>query len=51
MFGGGIQTQLDGALIRLEYQQSEVGDLVFGPDFSSTDNTYSSISLSIVWVL
>jgi hypothetical protein len=51
MFGGGIQTQLDGALIRLEYIQADVGDVVFGSNFSSTDNTYSSIALSVVWIL
>ena len=51
MFGGGIQTQLDGALIRLEYIQADIGDVAFGSNFSSTDNTYSSIALSVVWIL
>lgn len=51
LFGAGIQTQLDGALIRLEYQQSDIGDVAFGSNFSSTDNTYSSIALSVVWIL
>lgn len=51
LFGGGIQTQLDHALIRLEYQQADLGDLAFGSNFSSTENIYSSLALSIVWTL
>lgn len=51
LFGGGIQTQLDHALIRLEYIQADIGDMAFGSNFSSTDNTYSSLALSIVWTL
>ena len=51
MFGGGIQTQLDHALIRLEYTQADVGDIAFGSNFSSTDNTFSQLALSIVWKL
>jgi hypothetical protein len=51
LFGGGIQTQLDHALIRLEYQQADIGDVAFGSNFSSTDNTYSSLAFSIVWTL
>ena len=51
LFGVGMQTQLDHALVRLEYQQADLGNLVFGSNFSSTDNTYSSIAFSIVWTL
>jgi opacity protein-like surface antigen len=51
LFGLGIQTQLDHALVRLEYQYADIGDLAFGPDFSSTDNTFSSVAFSIVWTL
>jgi len=51
LFGVGFQTQLDHALVRFEYQYADVGDLVFGSNFSSTDNTYSSLQFSIVWTL
>jgi hypothetical protein len=51
LFGGGVQTQLDHALIRLEYTQADVGDIAFGSNFSSTDNTVSSLTFSIVWTL
>jgi opacity protein-like surface antigen len=56
LFGVGIQSQLDHALIRLEYQYADIGDVAFGTDsfgetFSSTDNTYSSLAFSIVWIL
>ena len=51
LFGLGVQSQLDHALVRLEYQYADVGDLAFGPNFSSTDNTYSSVAFSIVWTL
>jgi opacity protein-like surface antigen len=51
LFGIGIQTQLDHALLRFEYQYSDIGDIAFGPNFSSTDNVYSSLALSIVWTL
>jgi outer membrane protein with beta-barrel domain len=51
LFGAGIQTQLDHALIRLEYTQADVGDIAFGSNFSSTDNTYSQLAFSIVWTL
>lgn len=51
LFGVGFQTQLDHALVRFEYQYADIGDLAFGPDFSSTDNTFSSVAFSIVWTL
>ena len=51
LFGIGIQSQLDHALIRFEYQYADIGDLAFGPNFSSTDNEYSSLAFSIVWTL
>jgi hypothetical protein len=51
LFGLGIQSQLDHALVRLEYQYADVGDLAFGSNFSSTDNKYSSLAFSIVWTL
>lgn len=51
LFGVGIQTQLDHALVRFEYQYADIGDLAFGPNFSSTDNKYSSLAFSIVWTL
>jgi hypothetical protein len=56
LFGVGVQTQLDHALVRFEYQYADIGDIAFGTDsfgetFSSTDNKYSSLAFSIVWTL
>jgi len=51
LFGIGVQSQLDHALVRFEYQYADIGDLAFGPNFSSTDNKYSSLAFSIVWTL
>ncbi len=51
LLGVGIQTTLDGALLRLEYQYSDLGDLTDSFNFSQTDNEYSALSLSIVWML
>jgi len=56
LFGIGLQTQLDHALVRIEYQYADIGDLAFGTDqfaetFSSTDNKISSLAFSIVWTL
>ena len=56
LFGLGIQTQLDHALVRFEYQYADIGNIAFGTDqfgetFSSTDNKLSSIAFSIVWTL
>jgi hypothetical protein len=63
VFGVGLQTELDGALIRLEYKMGEIGDNVVidegdpdDPDddfeiFSLRDQETSSLTLSIVWIL
>jgi opacity protein-like surface antigen len=51
LVGVGLQTQLDGALLRLEYQYADLGDLTSSFNFSQTDNIYSSLALSIVWIL
>jgi opacity protein-like surface antigen len=51
LFGVGIQTQLDHALVRFEYQYSDIGDVAFGSNFSSTENTFSTLAFSIVWTL
>lgn len=49
--GIGIQTQLDHALVRFEYQYADIGDVAFGPNFGSTDNEFDSLAFSIVWTL
>ena len=49
--GVGVQTQLDGALLRLEYQYADLGDMTSAFDFSMTNNNVSSVALSIVWIL
>jgi hypothetical protein len=51
LFGAGIQTQLDHSLIRFEYYQAEIDDVAFGPNFASTENTYSTLQISLVWTL
>jgi opacity protein-like surface antigen len=53
LFGLGVQTTLDGALIRLEYKYADVGDLNFGPgsEYSQQENTISSVQFSLVWQL
>lgn len=51
LYGAGIQTQLDGALIRLEYQYMELDDLTAPAAFSLNDNKMNSLNFSIVWVL
>ncbi len=51
LYGAGIQTQLDGALIRLEYQFTEIDDLTAPGSFSLHDNSMNSLNFSIVWVL
>jgi opacity protein-like surface antigen len=51
-FGGlGIQTVLDRALIRVEYQYVDVGDLPVSTYFGTFDNTITSLSFSVVWTL
>jgi hypothetical protein len=50
--GVGLQTQLDGALVRLEYQMAEVDDFGdTGTDPSMLDQKLNSLQLSIVWIL
>jgi hypothetical protein len=63
VFGVGIQTQLDGALVRLEYKQTSIGNLrytdrgdpaVTTDDFTVfdvSDSELGSLSFSIVWTL
>lgn len=51
LVGVGIQTTLDDALLRFEYQYADTSDLTSAFDFSVTDTHQSSISLSIVWDL
>jgi hypothetical protein len=51
LFGVGVQTVLDGALVRFEYQRTDVGDLTNDVDFSQDDNIISSLNFSIVWTL
>jgi opacity protein-like surface antigen len=51
LVGFGVQTQLDGALVRLEYQYADLGDLTSSFAFSQTDNIHSSLAFSIVWML
>ena len=56
-FGVGVQTQLDGALLRFEYQQFETSDFsVDNPNstvnfLDMVDNKVSSLNLSVVWIL
>jgi hypothetical protein len=52
LLGFGVQTSLDGALVRLEYQMGELDD--FGDattDPSMLDQKLNSLQLSIVWIL
>lgn len=52
VLGFGVQTTLDGALVRLEYQMGELDD--FGDattDPSMLDQKLNSLQFSIVWTL
>ena len=49
--GIGIQTVLDGALMRFEYQYADIGDMTKSFSFSQTSNSLSSLTFSIVWIL
>ena len=49
-FGVGVQTVLDGALVRFEYQMVETGDFA-APGLDMIDNKMESLNLSIVWFL
>ena len=51
IYGGGIQTVLDGALVRLEYQWTEFGDIGLQNSFNLRDNKMNSLMFSIVWTL
>ncbi|HET9863911.1 MAG TPA: outer membrane beta-barrel protein, partial [Steroidobacteraceae bacterium] len=51
MFGVGLQTVLDGALVRVEYQHTELGNLGTAGAFYLHDSTLESLNFSIVWTL
>lgn len=51
LYGGGFQTVLDGALIRVEYQWTEFGDIGLQNSFNLRDNKMNSFMFSIVWTL
>lgn len=51
LYGGGIQTVLDGALVRLEYLESTFGDIGLQNAFNLRDNKVHSLMFSIVWTL
>lgn len=51
MGGLGIQSHLDGALVRLEYIYADVGDMGSTSTFGQFDNTISSVSFSVVWII
>ena len=48
--GVGMQTVLDGALVRIEYQQTEIDDLGVAGAFNLRDTTMNSLNFSVVWV-
>jgi OOP family OmpA-OmpF porin/outer membrane immunogenic protein len=56
-FGIGVQTQLDGALVRLEYQMVETSDFHVDDPNSTVnfvdmvDTKMTSLNLSVVWIL
>jgi hypothetical protein len=63
VFGVGVQTVLDGALVRLEYKMGEMGNITlndYGDPATAADDVnvfhqnntdLSSLTLSIVWTL
>lgn len=51
LYGAGIQTVLDGGLIRLEYQFTEIDDLTAPNAFNLQNNKMNSLNFSIVWTL
>lgn len=62
LFGIGVQTTLDNALVRLEYKQTAIGDHRYFDnmgtastaddfEFNWRNNDISSLSFSIVWIL
>jgi OOP family OmpA-OmpF porin len=51
-FGGiGIQTILDRALLRVEYQYYDMGDLPVDTYYGTFDNTMTALSFSVVWTI
>ena len=50
-FGVGVQSVLDNALVRLEYQMAETSDFVVPGIFTMRDNKLQNLSLSVVWIL
>jgi hypothetical protein len=50
IYAGGLQTTLDRAIVRLEYQQTETSDFK-SPSFTSLNNKITSLMLSVVWKL
>jgi hypothetical protein len=51
LYGAGIQTELDGGLIRLEYLFTEIDDLTAPAAFNLQNNKMNSLQFSIVWTL
>jgi opacity protein-like surface antigen len=51
LFGVGIQSVLDRALIRVEYKQTEIGDLGLAGGFNLHDSTISQVDFSVVWFI
>ncbi len=51
MFGVGFQTVLDGALMRIEYRYTEIGDLEKPGVFLMGSTKLSSLEFSIAWTL
>jgi len=51
LFGVGFQTVLDGALMRVEYRYTEIGNLSKPGVFLLGSTKLSSLELSIVWTL
>ena len=54
IFGVGLQTEFDGALVRLEYQMVETGDVNLNTGVGTAvarNNELTSWQLSIVWLL
>lgn len=54
-FGVGLQSQLDGALVRFEYQVAETSNFTAtagnAPILQLSDNKLNSLNFSIVWIL
>ena len=50
LFGVGIQTVLDRSLIRVEYKETEIGDLGLTGGYNLHDSKISQLNFSVVWV-